>query len=143
MQKQLFILALLLTTLFFSFTYSQKKHTLEDEIEFHEGNWESLLAKAKRDGKPFFVDVYTTWCGPCKKMEKITFKNKEVADYAKKNFIAYRIDAEKGEGTKIAREYKVRAYPTLLFFDKNGKKTGKVVGYADVERMLYLMEKYK
>ena len=38
-------------------------------IQFEIGSWKEVLQKAKQENKLIFVDLYTTWCGPCKKME--------------------------------------------------------------------------
>lgn len=124
-------------------THSDKSvASVSEGIEFFGGDWEALLAKAKKDKKPFFVDTYTSWCGPCKMMSKLTFTDAEVAKLANQYFIPYKIDAEKGEGVEIANEYKVHAYPTILFFDAKGNKIGKEVGYMDAEKFVYVMEKY-
>lgn len=62
-----------------------------------------------------FVDLYTTWCGPCKKMAAETSLSRPWEDYFNKNFVNYKIDAEKGEGPGLAGKYEVSAYPTLVF----------------------------
>ncbi len=112
-------------------------------ISFEKGNWHQLLADAKKAKKPFFVDVYTTWCTPCKKMNKETFKNQSVGEYINTNFLAYKLDAEKGEGVGLSEKFKVEAYPTILFFNSEGKLLGKEEGFMDGERFLYIAEKYK
>lgn len=112
-------------------------------ITFFKGNWAELLAKAKKEGKPFFVDFYTTWCKPCKDMSKMTFKDEKVGIYANANFIAYKIDAEKGEGVQLSEKYEVQGYPTVMFFDKEGKKIGEIVGFQDAKRLLSNLKEYK
>ena len=112
------------------------------QVNFFEGTWEELLEYSKKENRPFFVDVYTEWCGPCKLMSKFTFTDSQVAELANANFIAYQIDAEKGEGIDIADDFKVRAFPTVLFFNAEGKSIGKVVGYYDAERFLGALDKY-
>lgn len=111
-------------------------------VRFHQGNWNSLLAKARRQRKPFFVDVYTTWCGPCKAMTRNTFSNNSVATYAGRNFVAYKLDAERGEGPRLARKYRVNAYPTILFFDHEGRLKGREVGYQNANKFMGTMRKY-
>ncbi len=90
-------------------------------IDFFKGSWEEALAESKRTGKLIFVDAYTTWCGPCKKMTRNIFPMKEVGDFYNANFINTKFDMEKGEGRKIRSKYKVNAFPTFLFVDGSGK----------------------
>lgn len=98
-------------------------------IQFHEGDWNSALAKAKSENKAIFVDAYTTWCGPCKMMAKNTFTDAEVGDFFNKNFICVKMDMEKGEGLTMAAEQQVRAYPTYLFFASDGSSLHRSLGY--------------
>lgn len=70
-------------------------------IKFENGSWKEVLEKAKQSNKPIFVDVYTSWCGPCKKMSKEIFVLPEVGKTYNSNLICYGIDAEKGYGIEI------------------------------------------
>lgn len=98
------------------------------QINFNEGNVAEVMKMAKEEGVPIFVDVYTTWCGPCKYLSANHFKDAEVGNFFNQNFIAFKIDAEKGEGIDFAKKYHVNAYPTLLFIDGNGELLHKGVG---------------
>lgn len=132
---------LLLIVLFFSIsTYFTT--TKAQEVDFHNGSWEEIKALAKKENKPIFIDFYTDWCGWCKVMDKKTFKDPKVAEIANKNFIPYRLNAEKGEGIQIARQYKVRAFPTIIFYSPDGEVLGKLVGYTDSENFIEAMEFY-
>lgn len=109
-------------------------------IEFEHGSWEEVKAKAQKENKPIFVDAYTTWCGPCKWMAKNAFAQEEVGLYFKKNFIAYKLDMEKGEGPAFAKRNKVNAYPTLLYFSSDGNMIHKGVGARDATELLALSD---
>jgi thiol-disulfide isomerase/thioredoxin len=74
------------------------------------------------------MDAYTTWCGPCKMMDKMVFTNDTVADYFNANFIAYKADMEKGEGLELAKRFEVRAYPNFLFIAPDGSVIHRSVG---------------
>lgn len=117
--------------------------TEEKGITFFKGDWKELLAKAKKSGKPFFVDFYTTWCGPCKIMSKTTFKDEKVGKFANDHFVAYKLNAEKGEGVQLSEKYEVQAYPTIMFFDEDGKKIGEAVGLQDAKLFLATLKEYK
>jgi thiol-disulfide isomerase/thioredoxin len=69
------------------------------------------------------VDVYTTWCRPCKVLDKDVFPNERVGELYNKNFINYKVDAEKGEGLEIAKKYGVAQYPTLIYLDNKLEAT--------------------
>jgi len=115
----------------------------ETGIKFFKGTWSELLEKAKAEKKPFFVDIYAVWCGPCKWMSKNTFTNAQVGEYANQNYIAYKLDGEKGEGPTIAKKYNLEAYPTILFFSSEGNLVGTQVGAQDSEAFINTMKKFK
>ncbi len=105
-------------------------------IKFFTGSWKDVLAEAKRQNKPVFVDIYTTWCGPCKLMAKEAFPNPKVGEKFNASFISYQIDAEKGEGVEIAKKYAVDAYPTALYVSANGTLIHRAVGYSGIKGLL-------
>lgn len=80
-----------------------------------------LLDQAKDENKVVFVDVYATWCMPCKVMDEDVFSDPATADFMNEHFINYKVDGEKGNGLKIVTFFDIKAYPTLLFLDGNGK----------------------
>lgn len=105
-------------------------------IHFETGQWSDVLAKAKQENKPIFVDAYTVWCGPCRKMDQEVFTLEDVGQYLNEQFVSYKMDMEKGEGVDFAIKYDVTAFPTLLFFDHNGQMLYKSVGYKDRDQLL-------
>ena len=109
---------------------------LEDGIKFEQGNWANTLAKAKAENKIVFVDAYTTWCGPCKKMDAETFPDKMVGDFYNKNFINFKVDVEKGDGLDIAEKYEVNSYPTLFFVKSDAELVHSSVGRKNPEELI-------
>lgn len=99
------------------------------QIAFEKGTWKEVLARAKSQNKIVFVDVYTTWCGPCKMLDQQVFVDKAVAATYNAYFINYKADAERGEGVHLARQYGVRAYPTALFIDGDGQLIDTWIGF--------------
>lgn len=108
----------------------------EPGIQFSDAAWKTQLAKAKAENKIVFLDAYTSWCGPCKMLQKNVFTKKEIGDFFNKEFINVKIDMEKGEGPDLALQYPLEGYPTLLFIDGDGKVVKKVLGYQTPEELL-------
>ena len=50
-----------------------------------------------KNPKPILVDVYTSWCGWCKVMDKETYSNEKVAAYINEHYYAVKFDAEQKE----------------------------------------------
>ena len=105
-------------------------------IEFEHGTFAEALAKAKKENKLVFMDCYTTWCGPCKMLAKNIFPQKEVGDYFNAHFVNVKMDMEKGEGIELQKKYGVKAFPTLLFMDANGKVLHTKVGGSDAAGLI-------
>ncbi|MEX2349743.1 MAG: thioredoxin fold domain-containing protein [Flavobacteriaceae bacterium] len=116
------------------------------------------LAAQKKQPKKIFVDVYTTWCGPCKMLDKNTFSNKDVINYINKHFYAVKFNAEGTEevtykdftytnpryqeGRKgrnathlFTHALKVTAYPSLAYFDEKGNFIQAVPGYRTPQQL--------
>jgi thioredoxin-related protein len=108
----------------------------QDGISFTTGSWSKILAKAKQENKLIFVDVATSWCGPCKKMAADVFPQKEVGNVFNTAFVNYQIDAEKGEGRNIAKQYSVTAFPTFLFIKSDGVLINRAVGFLQPDNFI-------
>jgi thioredoxin-related protein len=101
-------------------------------INFERGSFKSVMEKALQTGKPVFVDVYTTWCEPCKRMSDEIFPLSEVGQVYNESFLCYQLDAESSEGLRIAGKYKVTSYPTYLFLKPDGTVYYRFLGYMPV-----------
>ena len=132
----------LITMVFFALTSfarpseSGSKTEKEAGIQFHEGNWQEALQKAREEGKPVFLDISASWCGPCKMLKSRTFPDDEVGEYYNANFVNVMVDGEKGEGLGLARKYKIRGYPTLIYLDSNGEVIAQTAGYRNAEQFI-------
>lgn len=60
-------------------------------------SWDEAIELNSSSNKKIFIDVYTDWCGWCKKMDNSTFKDSKVVKYMNENFIAVKFDAEQKE----------------------------------------------
>jgi thioredoxin 1 len=90
----------------------------------------SKLKQALSSGQPTMVDFGAGWCQPCKMMDPVL---KEAArKYQGKANIVY-VDTD--EFPQMARDYKIRAIPTQIFFDSSGKEVNRHMGYWPLEEL--------
>ncbi|WP_299113455.1 thioredoxin fold domain-containing protein [uncultured Winogradskyella sp.] len=144
-------------------------------VSAQEINWvtfEEAVALQKKNPKKIMMDVYTNWCGPCKMLDRNTFKNKDVVKYVNDNYYAVKFNAEgnkevtykenvfknpsydpakanrRNSSHEFARFLQVRAYPTIAFFDEELQLIAPITGYQKPQQLeLYLKlfkdDKYK
>lgn len=110
----------------------------EDGINFSTQTFKDALKQAKEEDKLIFLDAYAAWCGPCKRMDRTTFKDGKVGAFFNENFINLKIDMEKGEGRSLSSKYRVTAYPTLFFIDGEGRVVKRTVGGQNAKGLLLL-----
>ena len=119
-------------------------------------NWmsmEAALAKQKEVPKKIMVDMYTTWCGPCRMLDKNTFSNKKLAAYVNANYYAVKFNAEgnavvnfngqklnnpnydpakarrRNSQHQLAQFFGIRSYPTIMFLGEKGEFLAPISGY--------------
>ena len=152
MKKILFTLVIVLIT----FSAAAQKNKI---------NWMSLEeAEAAQATAPkkIMMDVYTSWCGPCKMLDKNTFQNPDVVKYVNEHYYAVKFNAEGNEKInfksyvfenpdydpgrsgrnaqhELAGALKITAYATIVFFNENGDTLLPVPGYKTPNQLeLYL-----
>ena len=107
-------------------------------IQFKSGSWNEILAMAKKENKPIFIDISASWCGYCKRMKANVFTDIEVAKYYNSTFINVSVDGEKGEGIELVKKYGVKGYPTFVFLNPDGSLAFQTSGYHNQEKFLEL-----
>ena len=108
----------------------------EKGITFIEQDWDKALKQAKAQKKLVFLDIYATWCGPCKMLKKNTFSDDKVGDFFNKNFINVSVDGEKGVGPQLAQKFSIQAYPSLIVADGDGNPVLFTMGYIPPETLM-------
>ncbi len=106
----------------------------------------------KKEPRKVFIDIYTTWCGPCKLMDKKTFANPEIVQYVNDNYYAVKLN---GEGKKkvnmfgktmteeeLAYAFQIRGYPSTVFMTEELQPYQPVAGYIPAKEFLQMLKQF-
>lgn len=77
-----------------------------DDQKIHWYTFQEATKLNKKHPKKIFMDVYTDWCGWCKRYDAVTFANPVIAKYINDNYYAVKFDAERKDDV----EYKSKVY---------------------------------
>lgn len=119
-------------------------------------DWTDAVALNRENPKKIFIDVYTEWCGWCKKMDKTTFVDPKVVAYMNENFYAVKFDAESQTpftydnhefkymqmGSRGIHEFayallgRRQSYPSYVYMNRDESRIAISPGFKDAETML-------
>lgn len=136
-------------------TYAQVKG--DDGIKWY--SIEQAEALAKKNKRKIIIDVYASWCGSCKNMEKTTFSQQHIAHYINENYYPVKLDAEQrsdinfknktyhfvtqsGVGfNELAAELLKgqMSYPTIIFLDEDLNLIQVIPGYKNASQFEMIM----
>lgn len=119
--------------------------------------WEEAVKKQQVERKKIFIDLYTSWCGWCKKMDATTFKDQSIVSVMNKYYYAVKFDAERKD-TLLFNNHKFyninptlkrgthtfaislldskMTYPSFVILDENFNRSSILTGYQEVENLL-------
>ncbi len=121
-------------------------------------DFEQAMKLNQTKPKKVFIDVYTGWCGWCKRMDATTFKDSAIVKYMNENYYSVKLDAE----TKDSIHYKDRAfgfkteykanelavallngqmgYPSYVFLDEQSNLLTPLSGYKTVPELMPVLK---
>jgi len=123
-------------------------------------SFEQAVEKNKTEPKKIFIDVYTNWCGWCKRMDATTFKDSAVVSYLNKYFHAVKLNAEtkdtirfqghdfvfrpenRANDIAISLLNKKMSYPTMVYMDEAISMLSPVPGYLTAEQIMPVLKYY-
>lgn len=141
-----------------SFSESEEKQLSSptDESQINWVDFETAVEANQTESKPFFIDMYTDWCGFCRKMDGTTFRETEVIDFLNENFHTVKLNPEKAasiayKGNLYERkQYGKRSYnelavnllggkmsfPTFVILSKKEVRLGTIPGYHSARDLI-------
>ena len=111
--------------------------------------WDAGVSEAARLGRPVLVDVYTDWCGWCKRMDRDVYSRADVQEYLARRFVVVKLDAESRAPARyqgstltsrsLATRLGATGYPTTVFLGAKGAALGSLPGYIPADRFLQIL----
>lgn len=118
---------------------AEDKKAEPTEPKWHE-SFEEAKALAKKENKPLLLDFTgSDWCPPCKQLKAKVFDSAEFKQWAAAKVVLVELDfprrkeqnAEvKKQNEKLAKEFKIEGFPTVIILDATGKERARQVGYS-------------
>jgi thioredoxin-related protein len=96
-------------------------------------NYDEAIKLAASENKPLLMDFTgSDWCGWCIRLDKEVFSQPEFVEYAKTNLVLLKLDfprkelppAQKTQNEKLAKQYEIGGFPSIIVLDSKGKKIG-------------------
>lgn len=137
-----------LFTFFLSFSLALTlTNTVQGQESIQWMKFEEAIAANAKNPKMILVDVYTDWCGWCKKMDKDTFTDPRVIAHFQKNFYAVKLNAEDTKRkfpfmgktfseAEMAASMRVNSYPNFVVIEPGLQNIAQLPGYREPEAFL-------
>ncbi len=106
------------------------------QVKFETASTDAIREMAVRQGKLVFIDLYASWCPPCRMMERHVFSRKEVGAFMDERFVAAKYDTDQATGADLMKRYGQGAIPLYLIFDTEGRLLGRIQGASSPEEFM-------
>jgi len=99
------------------------------ELIIIEQDFEKATKISKKENKLLFIDFYTTWCKPCKKMDLWIFQNDTLSHKLAKDYVLLKYNAEVDKKFNLSKKHHVNSYPTGIILNRNGYVLNRKYGF--------------
>lgn len=128
---------ILIVCFFFACNYKKDKtSTVQSNTETNKHNltvveqdYAKAINIASKENKLLFIDFYTTWCAPCKKLDKLVFQNDSIKNVLGKDFVLLKYDAENDTIFHLSKKHHVSSYPTAIVLNQKGYVVNRKYGF--------------
>lgn len=103
-------------------------------------NFEQAVQQAQQQKRWLFIDMYATWCYPCKRYDHEVFSKSEVATYMHQYFIPLRRNGYQGEGNLLRRRYNCVTFPCLLVVNEQGEEVERITKFYGASEFLTVIK---
>lgn len=108
-------------------------------IEIEENpTYTEVFQKAIKKRRPIFISFYADWCTTCPYMNEEMIKKQPIVGYLEDEFVSFLVDGETAEGYKLATEYNIAAYPSILFLNSEGTEISRFIGLIDDYKIMQM-----
>lgn len=111
------------------------------QVQFVGGSTDAVRDQAVKSGKLVFIDLYATWCPPCRLMNKAVFSRDDVGEFLSERFVSAKYDIEEPTGKALLARYGSGAIPLYLVFTTEGELLGKIQGAAAADEFMEALRK--
>ena len=113
----------------------------QGQVKFETKSTDAVREMAIKSGKLVFIDLYASWCPPCRMMEREVFSRKDVGDFMQQRFVAAKYDTDKPTGKELMKRYGSGAIPLYLVFDTQGELLGRIQGASAPKEFMESVQK--
>lgn len=78
------------------------------------------------------LDAMTSWCGPCKDMDRTTWVDPGIVEWVGRHAVAIQLDMD--QHRSLVAAHKIKGYPTVIVF-RDGKEVERTLGFRDAAFM--------
>lgn len=131
------------------YKHQKQKFVTKSGIQWINGlSWSQVKEKAKLERKYIFLDLYATWCGPCKEMDKYVYPNDTVGALFNERFISVKVQTDQtkndneeirkwyADAQVISKKYHIMSLPSFLFLTPNGELAHIATGFHNVQKFI-------